>query len=53
MALYDWTTAAQANVYTAAANRKHMAGQAARLVAGNQTASTDHSSGSAQPEAKR
>jgi integrase len=32
MALYDWTTAAQANVYTAAANRKRMAGEAARLL---------------------
>jgi integrase len=32
MALYDWTTAAQANVYTAAANPKRMAGEAARLL---------------------
>lgn len=32
MALYGWTTAAQATVYTAAANRKILAGEAARLL---------------------
>ncbi len=32
MALFDWTTAAQANAYTGAANRKRMAGEAARLL---------------------
>jgi hypothetical protein len=41
MALYDWTTAAQANVYTAAADRKRMAGEAARLIASDQTANID------------
>jgi len=41
MALYDWTTAAQANVYTAAANRKRMTNDAARLLAGDQTANAD------------
>jgi integrase len=33
MALYDWTTAAQANVYTAAADRKRLANEAAKHVA--------------------
>jgi integrase len=32
MALYDWTTASQANTYTAGANRKRMASEAALLV---------------------
>lgn len=32
MALYGWTTASQATVYTAAADRKQMAGEAARLL---------------------
>lgn len=32
MALYGWSTAAQASVYTAAANRKILAGEAARLL---------------------
>jgi integrase len=41
MALFDWTTAAQANVYTATANRKRMAGEAALLLAGDQTANND------------
>jgi integrase len=41
MALYDWTTAAQANVYTAAADRKRMAGEAARLIASDQTTNAD------------
>jgi hypothetical protein len=36
MALYDWETAAQANVYTAAADRRQLAGEAARLLAGDQ-----------------
>jgi integrase len=36
MALYDWDTAAQANVYTAAADRKRLAGEAARLLVGDQ-----------------
>ena len=52
MAPYHWTSAAQANVYTATANRKRMAGEAARLVAVNQTASTDHTAGSVQQEAE-
>jgi integrase len=33
MALYDWTTAGQANVYTAAADRKRLADEAARHIA--------------------
>jgi hypothetical protein len=37
MALFDWDTAAQANVYTAAADRKRLAGEAARLLASDQT----------------
>ncbi len=37
MALYDWTSEKQANVYTAAANRKRLAGDAAKLIAGDQT----------------
>lgn len=32
MALYGWTTSSQATVYTAAANRKILAGEAARLL---------------------
>lgn len=32
MALYGWSTASQATVYTAAANRKILAGEAARLL---------------------
>jgi integrase len=50
MALYDWTTAAQANVYTEAANRKRMAGEAARLVARDQTTNTDCPTESAPPK---
>ena len=50
MALYDWTTAAQANVYTAAANRKRMAGEAARLLVGDQTANSDCPTGIAPPK---
>jgi integrase len=34
MALFDWTTAAQANVYTAAAERKRLASEAARIMVG-------------------
>lgn len=41
MALYDWTTAQQANTYTAAANRKKLAGEAARLLATDQNVNTD------------
>lgn len=33
MALYDWTTPAQANVYTRAADQKRLAGDAAKLIA--------------------
>jgi hypothetical protein len=36
MALYDWTTEKQANTYTAAANKKRMAAEAARLLASGQ-----------------
>jgi integrase len=35
MALYDWTSEKQANVYTTAANRKRMAGVAAARLAGS------------------
>ena len=41
MALYDWTSAKQANAYTAAADRKKLAGEAARLLAGDQTKNTE------------
>ena len=49
MALYDWTTAAQANVYTAAPNRKRTAGEAARLLTLDQTANTDCPTEAAPP----
>jgi hypothetical protein len=32
MAMFDWSTAAQANVYTEAANRKRLAAEASRLM---------------------
>ena len=32
MAMFDWTTISQAEVYTKAANRKRMAGDAMRLI---------------------
>jgi integrase len=41
MALYDWDTAAQANIYTAAADRRRLAGAAARLLANDQTENTE------------
>jgi integrase len=41
MALYDWTSEKQANVYTAAANRKRLAAQAAQLLARGQTANIE------------
>jgi hypothetical protein len=41
MALFDWTSEKQANIYTAAANRKRLAAQAAQLLAGDQTANTE------------
>ena len=37
MALFDWTSEKQANVYTAAADTKRLATEAARLIAGDQT----------------
>jgi DeoR/GlpR family transcriptional regulator of sugar metabolism len=37
MALFDWTSEKQANVYTAAANKKRLATEAAKLIAGGQT----------------
>jgi len=37
MALFDWTSEKQANVYTAAADKKRLATEAARLIAGDQT----------------
>ena len=50
MALYDWTSEKQANVYTAAANRKRLAGQAAQLLARDQNANTEVSHLSVPPE---
>jgi integrase len=50
MALYDWTSEKQANVYTAAANRKRLAGQAANLLARDQTANSEVSHQSVPPE---
>jgi integrase len=41
MALYDWTSEKQANTYTAAANRKKLAGEAARLIETDQKANAD------------
>jgi integrase len=41
MALYDWTTAGQATVYTAAADRKKLAGRAAGLIDADQTTNAD------------
>jgi integrase len=41
MALFDWDTAGQATVYTAAANRKRLAGEAAKLLAADQNQNTD------------
>jgi integrase len=41
MALYDWTSEKQANVYTAAANKKRLAGQAAQLLAPDQSMNTE------------
>ena len=32
MAMFDWSTAAQANVYTEAASRRRLAGDAMQLV---------------------
>jgi integrase len=50
MALFDWTSEKQANVYTAAANRKRLAGQAAQLLARDQTANIEVSHQSVPPE---
>ncbi|MFY9768915.1 MAG: tyrosine-type recombinase/integrase [Xanthobacteraceae bacterium] len=50
MALYDWTSEKQANVYTAAANRKRLAGQAAQLLARDQSANTEVSHQSVPPK---
>lgn len=50
MALYDWTSEKQANVYTAAANRKRLAGQAAQLLARDQRVNTEVSHLSVPPE---
>jgi integrase len=41
MALYDWTSEKQANVYTAAANRKRLAASAADLITIDQTENLD------------
>lgn len=37
MALYGWTSSSQATVYTAAADRRKLAGEAARILAGDRT----------------
>jgi len=50
MALYDWTSEKQANVYTAAADRKRLAGQAAQLLARDQSANIEVSHQSVPPE---
>jgi integrase len=50
MALYDWTSEKQANVYTAAADRKRLARRAAQLIARDQSANTEVSHLSAPPE---
>lgn len=42
MALYDWTSEKQANAYTAAADRKKLAGEAATLIAGERETADDH-----------
>ena len=41
MALYDWKSPKQANTYTAAANRKRLAGRRANLIASDQSANAD------------
>jgi integrase len=41
MALFDWTSEKQATVYTRAADKKRLAGQAAQLLVGDQTANTE------------
>src|SRR6516164_234430 len=41
MALFDWETANQATTYTAAANRKRLAGEAAKLLTGDQKENTE------------
>jgi integrase len=41
MALFDWETASQATVYTAAASRKKLAGEAARLLSREPNGNTD------------
>jgi integrase len=50
MALYDWTSEKQANIYTAAANRKRLAAQAAQLLARDQIANTEVSHLSVPPD---
>jgi hypothetical protein len=49
MALYDWTSEKQANVYTAAANKKRLAAQAAQLLVRDQSANTEVSHQSVPP----
>lgn len=41
MALFDWVTAAQANTYTADVDRRKLAGEAAGMIAGDQTGNKD------------
>jgi integrase len=41
MALYDWTSEKQANVYTAAADRKRLAADAAKLIVRDQITNVD------------
>jgi integrase len=42
MALYDWETANQATAYTRAADRKRLAGEAASMIATDQSANAAH-----------
>jgi integrase len=50
MALYDWTSEKQANAYTAAADRKRLAADAAKLIARDQTANLDCPTSIAPPK---
>lgn len=54
MAVYDWTSASQATIYTRAASRKKLAGEAMHLLAQDQsgTDSVSHRSDNVAPAAK-
>jgi integrase len=49
MALYDWTSEKQANVYTAAADRKRLAADAAKLIVRDQITNVDCPTSMAPP----